>query len=45
MHNVLGYNGIKDDYMNYLANGMFISEQMKAPINKLHNYYNFRVVC
>jgi len=34
MHNVLGYDGIKDDYMNYLANGMFISEQMKAPINK-----------
>jgi hypothetical protein len=34
MHNVLGDDAIKDDYMNYLANGMFNSEQMKAPINK-----------
>jgi len=36
MHNVglLGYDGIKDNYTNYLANRMFISGQMKAPINK-----------
>ena len=34
MLNVLGYDCIKDNYMNYLAHGMFNSEQMKAPINK-----------
>jgi hypothetical protein len=33
MHNVLGDDAINDDYMNYLANGLFNSEQMKAPIS------------
>jgi len=36
MHNVglLSYDGITDNYVNYLVNGMFNSEQIKAPIIK-----------
>ena len=34
MHKVLGDDGTEDNYTNYLANGMFISEQLKASINK-----------